>query len=338
MVKLTYLFGAGASRNAIPIVSELPKELFDFRNSLSSGVVDQKYAAAKESLIKQIDDILKALEHNTSSFDPDCPSIDQYAKELWQIGDIEGFRNIKRVLALFFIFKQSKKEIDQRYRTFYSRILSQHALKIPESIKIISWNYDSQFELAYRHFSKIDDPFTNKDKIGILAKHLFPRLSYGPAWMPTASGTSIFKVNGTATIYHTGTGQEERNDVFSNIFDDVCDKFMRCSVSHESALSFAWEDEEHEAGYEGILPLVKEAIKDSDILVILGYSIPFYNKTIDYEILQSMEKLNKVYIQDPNADSVKSNFSRICSVQNISIIPNTEQFEVPIEYTTQRLS
>ncbi len=97
-------------------------------------------------------------------------------------------------------------------------------------------------------------------------------------------------------------------------------------------LSFAWED------YEFNAPKITDkaivATKDTEILVIIGYSFPFFNREIDRKIIGEMKSLRKVYFQDKSPDNIKLRFQAIReNVEGIEFVlyHDVEQFLLPFE-------
>ena len=98
----------------------------------------------------------------------------------------------------------------------------------------------------------------------------------------------------------------------------------------KTALKFSWEDDS--------LNTIKEAIEsthNTDILVVIGYSFPFFNRAVDREIIREM-KLKKVYIQNESNDinRVRTGFLSIkpdMNPKDIVDITDTSQFFLPPE-------
>lgn len=85
---------------------------------------------------------------------------------------------------------------------------------------------------------------------------------------------------------------------------------------------------------------LQKAIQDTEVLVVIGYIFPFFNREIDREILKYMPNLKKIYIQDPNAEQIESSLDSLYSIQhtgitkvneNVMPITNTSQFYLPPE-------
>ena len=104
-------------------------------------------------------------------------------------------------------------------------------------------------------------------------------------------------------------------------------------------LNFAWEDVNHK---NSTIKLAKDNLKDTVILVVIGYSFPSYNLEIDKEIITNMGYLEKIYIQTSNKDhdEVKRSVESIHPEYkdlDISVIisNNTDTFLIPPELTME---
>ena len=66
-------------------------------------------------------------------------------------------------------------------------------------------------------------------------------------------------------------------------------------------LSFAWENS---VNNEKIKETLTNTTEDTEVVVVIGYSFPFFNRVTDRYIFSKMPKLKKVYVQDINPDAV----------------------------------
>ena len=85
---------------------------------------------------------------------------------------------------------------------------------------------------------------------------------------------------------------------------------------------------------------IKNCISDVDILVVIGYTFPFFNRAVDRAFIRAIKNLKKIYIQDPNADKVIQSIDAVLAPHqksplggNIPIVPITDcsQFYLPPE-------
>src|SRR5205085_5957769 len=109
------------------------------------------------------------------------PSIDTFAKKLFLTNDEYNLRQLKLILSVYFLYEQSHEAekdnffqyhekvrysnlpVDPRYDFFMAALLkpSKPRPVLPDNLYIVSWNYDSQLEMAYHPYGKIDH---NDDK------------------------------------------------------------------------------------------------------------------------------------------------------------------------------
>lgn len=75
-------------------------------------------------------------------------------------------------------------------------------------------------------------------------------------------------------------------------------------------------------------------MSQTEILVIIGYSFPTFNRDIDRGLLSSATKLEKIYYQAPKND-VDGLIQRLKGInpKEIEVIPHTDlnQFFIPYE-------
>ena len=346
MSRVIYYIGAGASygkrtiddsglqiiEEGLPVVSEIDKELISFRNYLAGIEVKRDecyvfknlYSTTGESVIPVKAEILQDLD-NLIQNAKDHATIDTYARKLFLTRRRRDFEKLKCLLCAFFIWEQLTHKLDQRYDTFLANVLSMQNLYLPPHISVISWNYDSQFELAYRYYTKNGTlAIYDKNKDGI--------------WDKLKDFGRIFKVNGSATFSNI-------NDLLNIIDDstipqgiqllmfygDALADTSQLGVQFKSHVSFAWEESENNAN---MLASITDSVAGAETVVVIGYSFPFFNRDTDRFIFSKMEKLKKVYIQDPNPEAVEPSLKAVLSEgTNIKIEyqKDCSQFYLPRE-------
>lgn len=131
MNKITYLFGAGASKNALPIVNEIPDRIEDLvnfliRDDLKLGddskfnLLDARVEKSKREyqieMITTLEWLMKECKRHAS--------IDTYAKKLFLKRDNRTLKKLKIALSIFFVFEQARNKPDNRYDTFFASILN----------------------------------------------------------------------------------------------------------------------------------------------------------------------------------------------------------------------
>lgn len=335
--KVTYLFGAGASIHALPILNAMPKrmeeqiEFIKHKAEHLLSIINQendKHITPQESVY--IED-LKWLSDNSAEH----ASVDTFAKKLHLHKNTSDLIKLKNCLSAFLLLEQLRNPVDPRYDTFFATLM-ENDFVMPNNLNIISWNYDIQFELAYRLFTNSNDLVSAQDNLGVYLKSHDNR--------PVNEKFGIYKLNGSSMVYTANNAK--LNKVYSNapsgelsietlkeIFTSYCVFKNNCN-EYNHGLSFAWEDEFTNAGKKNIVAITKEKTIETEILVVIGYSIPFFNRSIDRDIIQNMGRLEKVYFQSPEAEALIERFTSIrndLDPRMLKPIKNCEQFHLPNE-------
>ncbi len=174
---------------------------------------------------------------------------------------------------------------------------------LPSNVNIVTWNYDLQFEFAYKSFCEDDRnwrdirqtlKFTSADKDLLQVCHL----------------------NGYHGYYFGGRGETDildRSKDNKNSTKDILDSisfmiesFFEQRINFHNHINFAWEvgKGEDEGISLSIRKRAKKIFADTDILIIIGYSFPPFNKEIDKDLFSALRKSNlEIIYQDPNADN-----------------------------------
>lgn len=333
MNKITYLFGAGASANALPVVKNIPQKLTELINFLSKPQFMQvgkqfnnKNLTDKtaEEYQKEMIDDLKWLKYNADEH----ASVDTFAKKLYLKQDSNQLNKLKHSLSLFFMFEHKRNKPDIRYDAFFAAILTS-LYNLPDNLRIISWNYDLQFEQSFTQYMS-GDIAENQVHLNVNEKN---------SALHSSRQFGIYKLNGSIFI---DTFHRRRKLLYAPDFNKQIDKEFISNVIQnyitwknssdiDNSLSFAWE-ENYDRGE--FMSNVLQETNDTEILVVIGYSFPFFNREIDRAIIQNMESLKRVYFQAPDADNLKERFQAIRDdIHNGNLIPkfDIEQFFLPNE-------
>ena len=350
MANVTYLIGAGASAGkrdregtileGLPCVNEISKSIkeiidlidttpipynLEWQNSQLGLTSIGDWESARKELLREFHSLYRKCELHAT--------IDTYAKKLVLKKRMEEFKHLEQLLTLFFIYAQMRNRIDSRYDTFLANILEPN-LHFPSHIRVLSWNYDSQFELAYFGYDEIND-LTIGHKNSICDKDY-----------------EIIKLNGTATFAEQKRIIELRKDIkqkLQKIKDDIDGSpYMRkqetwllefvylfqlhvFGKTDNTHLSFAFDDI---ASSVNLTNCVDNIIKRTDVLVIIGYTFPFFNRQIDRQILQCIKPNTKIYIQDLNPERIKQSLMAVLPdfpEEQIFLRKDVDQFFLPPE-------
>lgn len=357
-MEITYLLGAGASYNALPIVNQIPEVLKQFShdfnlddlrhpngeellNNIAGKVLKSVKKDEKEktklSFISFHDDILWLVSETKSH-----SSIDTFAKKLYLREDFKKLNKLKFILSTFFIYLEMKK-LDKRYDSFFASILDD-INNYPKNLKILSWNYDSQIEKAHYNFAEKDGSYSN-DSLNLQYRGDIKESQY------SVEGFCVHKLNGTTQLKDSQYMEEIYNVNGKNEialgFNILREYENLLSGIKKPNMTFAWEN------FDANLPFfrnLKESISRTEILIVIGYSFPFFNRKIDKFILDSMPNLEKIYVQDPKfsieiIEKIKGlipkRISKRFIAQEGSFIKNMMEFEekkfvdqffIPIEF------
>lgn len=335
MNKVTYLFGAGASCNALPIVKKIPERLREMAHSLNENISTISKGETYYNIYSNLNktnmehygnmvELINWLYHEAYRH----ASIDTFAKKLWLKKEYKDLMKLKIGLSIFFTIEQAVKDIDMRYDVFFASILDE-IKTLPSNITILTWNYDVQFELAYSKYIDVQELSKLQYCLGVNSTHLQSN---------SEQEFSIFKLNGTTGLLHRGDNEYHfftdslNNIVGKEFIAEITDKYYSAIQldNYNSPLKFAWETE----GKENLVSRATEKIKDSVALVVIGYSFPVFNRSIDKQILNGMQNLRRIYLQDLNPNALEERVRALREdLTDVEIIQNTEveQFLIPYE-------
>lgn len=332
--KVTYYLGAGASAQALPIVNKIRiddhtevKGMADCFLELSDELEGLKELNENNISFRDIKvQSLRELAQKSVEFG----TIDTYAKYLYLL-DKEKLLELKKTLIFFFLTEQLiKRKFDKRSLIFLTTILQkQHVF--PSNIKILTWNYDFQIETAASQFKT--EKLTYKDS----QEHDPPLISYFPYL-----GFSVFN-NEDPTLVHLNeiAGSYKVNSLIIDHFfnSDIVEDFNTLLSNLEKRskdvngfLNFAWE-QNHIS--QKSIEYACRIIENTNVLVIIGYSFPFFNREIDkqiFDVFKRNEQLKKIYFQDPFNDGqfIKNQFGLSEKIE-ILHIKNVKNYYVPME-------
>lgn len=351
--KITYLLGAGASYNAFPLAKTVKEPSGGKKEGLAEAMLSlgTMYQFSYGSYNKITDSLIETGRESIK-----FGNVDSYAKYLYHKGDSERLNNLKLALTFFFIDNQlnvENKKTDNRYLNFVTSVIDE-LNRFPKDVKIISWNYDYLLEETCEMYNSQPERFFHvRDSF----QHQLPFVSYFPAHGLSSQSDdySIIHLNGICGFFI-------RNGMYHSIFNDfkgrseeydsvkLMQLFSEKYSTESHLLTFAWEknsDINRQLGES--YNIAKKAIDGTTILVVIGYSFPFYNRNIDNMIFKVLAPtLKKIYYQDPYIDGeflrtryniakpsiIHSNLPGSAGVRtgvSIEQIKEIEQFYVPIE-------
>lgn len=348
---ITYYLGAGASANALPVVGEK----FNQRFGYFCEIIRLKNWQLRQDFKNQTHLFIEKIHREFGYY----YSPDTYARKLF-FNDKQHYEAFKQLLSAYFVFEQfyrgnlaevgagvnreaniafspSRVIQDPRYDVIFAALLDENATKLPSNLRVISWNYDLQFEKSFSDFTL--SHFSNAfSELAVYPNPSSIRIR------PTAPDARMVKINGTAGMhYDNGDNKiyfpEQVKDynfetMMSELINGIEQILLRPNNKprYESMLQFAWENS-HEVREARIR--AENLIEETDILVIIGYSFPLYNRRIDKQILQRLSSDATVYLQvsSDKYNTILNRFklSLIGKYPNVTRIEELDQFYVPDE-------
>jgi hypothetical protein len=324
MYQITYLFGAGASANALPINKKMDGESApsQFISELERFKTTIEQFDEASIHLDRIEEILKiCMELGTP---------DLCAKYLLETANMPKYRLLKRLISNYFSYKETVIEArpniystfgrnEPRPLSFLTAISSDQ--KLPSNVKIISWNYDSQMEIAAEKLRLFNVNAPNK----IDGFSSWPNIGSDFNRDFVASPPFLMHINGIA-----GYNYSLRN------FAEPIENPLSLDDEADSLLSFAWEiaEDGKRLFTERRQKILEKMCEGTKYLVVIGYSFPFFNRKFDKLIFQKMApSLEKIYIQDPYNDGreLKAQYDLGRKVEIVHI-NNADSYFIPYEF------
>lgn len=317
MSEIVYLFGAGASANALPVVNQMPDRIRKMIKELPDlDAKDKLGLPCDPQNLQVLSDELKWLEEVIGG----SATMDTLAKKWWIQGENANYERLRAAIATYFVLEQAYGTPDPRYDTFWASMINGRSRELPKNVSILSWNYDSQFEITYQGYSRYSGMADIHAELGIDTNR-----------RGTDEKFNIMKLNGTALFSMDNSpvnpfGSRTQMSIANYIYTLYIEG--RDSQNIHNPLSFAWTL----GKADNLFPHIQSRIKDADILIVVGYSFPFFNREIDRKIIESMPNLKKIYFQDKHPDNIKNAFRAISSKSfDIETTNYTDQFFLPPE-------
>jgi len=246
---------------------------------------------------------------------------------------------LKHCLSVYFLIEQGLHPVDKRYDPFFASLLISKSV-MPSHIKVISWNYDLQLELGFQVYSGDKTLYDAQMYLG----HYHKFINNLADTEIHENKFGLYKINGSCTMFGFDPMIQKKYyypDVIpGSLNPENLEQLMQVYVrikknygKHKCGLSFAWEDD-HRNITKGIDYVTSVACRNTEVLVVIGYSFPFFNREVDRKIIGGMNDLKKIYIQAPDAHDLKEKFSSIrqdFDKSQIVTIKNIDQFFLPHE-------
>lgn len=353
MANVTYLLGAGASCEALPTYKNFAKRfrlfvnLFKDSNTLKYVKHQDKHTSVK--IYTELQNIANQFNYHSTP--------DTLAKKYFHQYGIQSHELVrfKFFIILFFFYEQTtnsdsfsmikaKSEIDneiqselfdKRYDAFIASILKpiQGQIDILPNFKVLTWNYDLQFEIAFMNYFKTNI-FQVQNFIDSYPR-IMPSIDIGlEAVQKSLNNFSVVHLNGlsffdkpfdnvtASELFKVEATSDEstRLSKYIKLYNDFESLDFLDQVKVVSKVSFAWEKQSGDFEVnisDEILASALEVAAKTDILVVIGYSFPIFNDPIDRLLLNRMP-LKEVYVQSPDSSVIISKLKNNYLMHKIS--------------------
>ena len=353
--RITYLLGAGASYRACPILNEQADKMILMAVDNLDDKTARDFQIEKPRNLTERDDILWDMGYFGTKAKK-FGTIDTYAKKLHVSNDIKDRNELPRLklaVSIFFtlwmkydspVKKRNVKtkegidevlpfaDVDPRYISLLAAILEKNKTgnpKLRENVRFVNWNYDLQVEKAYKAFcSGNQDWDTISESISFRVNDKTTPLE-------------VCHLNGYHGFYYLNNTQEEKNVLDREDFKNITDILKEIGFTSTSAsrgqlrftdhINYAWETNTNAITAR---TQAEKIFSETDIVVVIGYSFPSFNKEIDSALFSKLQgRKTKIIYQDPNASE---DFLKVLSADldcEYSIINDRlDSFYLPYEF------
>ena len=281
-------------------------------------------------------------------------TLDTYAKKLHLNNEVNEIKKLKFLVSIFFLvwqkyyyqynnveLKEKKRfqKVDSRYKSLISNLLEVNSLNdfptLDLDVNFISWNYDFQIESTLSLFTK-----SGADLDVINLNYPFLPLDNNFEDM------KILHLNGVSNFWLDHNNKIKlmfSDNIFSK--NDSATQILLCRRIGEiyqqdyfpktsTFINYSWDDDSNK------IKSAQQLMKETDILIIIGYSFPTFNREIDLQLLSGKHnKFDKIVYQDPNTSAellelFHINFRNQETDENgkyfdLKILKEVDQFYIP---------
>ncbi len=282
---LLYYLGAGASCQVLPLASQFADRLSSFASELRkagpTNIYGEPDVAVDDPLWgKPRDAFLGAVQWLSEEASRHY-SVDTFAKKLFFRRDKDALKKLKATLSAYLVVEQSKYPVDSRYDAFLATLLEaseDQYPRLPENLRIVTWNYDIQLEKAFYGFCEEDRYVLERITMN---DHIYRVNGY---CSPGKIGQSNIPVWRAPYVSAWETGIELYRGYMDN------------ATRFDPDIRFAWEDQT-----EKVFSSTRLHIQGLSTVVIIGYSFPYFNREIDAAIFATLSDsdMQRIYLQYP---------------------------------------
>ena len=362
--KITYLFGAGASAHALPTIKSMYLRMrffYELLNIAYDKLGESRTNSYKPERNRDFEEFLKLVELAGT---PDVvirlrdikgeesalyrtfltayllfeqfQDCDNEHKKLFTDEEVSDlWKSLTSKFKIDQEFTYHNQTVDPRYLSFLATLINpkESKVELPDNISLITWNYDHQIEMALKYLGeKTLDQLQRKYKVIPFTSEDDRNWEYQEI-QESYSRSQIIKVNGTAgfikaELWRTFDPTQESlcEDMWRRMLDLLYGIFGRGAKGQK--LMFSW-DREYKV-LEECRKQAKERLSESEIVVVIGYSFPDFNRAVDKRIFNRFS--GKLYLQDPNARDTLQKIRGVNPKIDTEPITNVSEFFIPNEF------
>jgi hypothetical protein len=229
-------------------------------------------------------------------------------------------------------------------------------IKLLGKVKIITWNYDLQIDYAIQNFVKKTS--LNKVKEAYNIHPNINSFNVKSGDLINLKEFAVFKLNGNAFLdpslnagagggktphdYEIPNTQRSEGSIlgdYLNTFDETFPEGKTGSPDTFNYFNFAWEAHDRYTGFNNLIANTKQVLRETRILIIVGYSFPFFNSYIDKQLLSECNPF-EIIIQDLEPETIKKRLLDLVpafaktndkgnTIIRFTLIPPSQYFPLP---------
>lgn len=337
---ITYFLGAGASYQACPIWHEQAEKMVEMGSLIASKHYQYENVNGLNDVVS-VDEFFWYLNFFGKK-GQEYGTVDTYASYLFKQQSSE-LGVLKAAISLFFTLwentsdeikyrnnngvKERFKELDPRYISLLATLLTSEDRHVwlKSNIKFVTWNYDLQVERA---ILKFEDPNTKLYQIDDRIRFDSGKEN-SPLSICHLNGYNGFMDITEDGFFHLIDAKKSIKESADKVHGIYFENFKRKS-NFMNFINFAWENHPR-ANFARAQ--AKEIFSNTDILVIIGYSFPPFNKEIDKALFSMLKDGTKIIYQDPKASRKQIEFLTAGKKIEIELLTDKlDHFYLPYEW------
>lgn len=304
MRKTAIIFGAGASYNSIPVVSEMVEHFDIFIDKLEK----QNFKGDKlEGSLNEFKNSIKFINENlefaqtpdavmNSIYSNSKTEFDTHLRCFWIYLLLIQFVDRSEIGLDSLSNNREHKFIDKRYYEFISDCYNSAS----DDYTLFSWNYDIQFQIAFNKFYNSTEFLYAFQRLNVYpnikTSNSLPYLLHlnGISGLAENNHLEISEIEEHISSFKTNCSLEEglRNSLW------ILSSPHRTKYQIKQFLKFSFTNSDEESKF--LKKTIRAKMKGVNKLIFIGYSFPELNREIDQTIISSSDAYSaEIVVQNP---------------------------------------